>query len=132
MLNLPMISKDPTQKPKSIKALFKVFNVSKRKETPKITHLPSSFRPNHLPQSQNFPENPVPKCSHKKNLSNLNHNQGINPPSLLTLKISPKRSIFKKINLLIKKKNYQQKKTIISKRCKLKNKNIHGLLKPKK
>jgi hypothetical protein len=107
MLNLPMISKDPTQKPKSIKTQFKVFNASRKKETPKITHLPSSFRPNHRPQSQNFPENPVPKCSHKKALSNLNHTHGINLPNLLTLKISRKRSIFKMIILLGKEKNYQ-------------------------
>ncbi len=107
MLNLPMTSKDPTQKPKSIKTLFKVFNASRRKETPKTTHLPSSFRPNPLPQFQKSPENPVPKCSHKKNLSHLNHTHGINLPNLLTLKISPKRSRFKMINLLRKKKNYQ-------------------------
>ena len=132
MLNLPMISKDATQKPKLIKTQFKVFNASKRKETPKTTHLPSSFRPNHLPQFQNSPENPVLKCLHKKILSNLNHTNGINLPNLLTLKISPKRSRFKMIKLMIKKKNYQQNKAIISKRCKLKNKNLYGLLKPKK
>lgn len=132
ILNLPMISKDPTQKPKSIKTQFKVFNASKRKETSKTTHLPSSFRPNPLPQSQNSPENPVLKCSHKKIPSNLNHTNGINLPNLITLKISRKRSRLKMINLLKKEKNYQQNKAIISKRCKLKNKNLYGLLKPKK